>query len=371
METIDMTPYIKKRLLSALAFTILLTAASCNSTDSQFSDENWLISVSEVVDGGPGKDGIPSIDNPDFLDVSEVSFISDERMVLGVRVGNEVRAYPHQVLDWHEIVNDEIDGNHVGIIFCPLTGTGQAWDREVNGSVTEFGVSGLLYRNNLIAYDRNTDSNWSQMQLRSVNGDLMGLNVETYPVVETNWATWKQMYPDTKVHSTNTGFSRNYSGFTYGSDFSTNHNRILFPIRNNDNRLQRKVRVLGIIDSSTGDHEAVVKAYPVNRFESGIEIVYDRVGLSDYVIVGSSSSDISAAFHNRLDDGTVVSEFTAIQGALPVVMEDPEGNRYDIFGYVVEGPDLGMKLEHARSYMGYWYGWTDFFPNIEIYGDNN
>ena len=369
MENTDSKLQFSKKLLALSGLVTIFAFSSCD-TANQAINGNWLISTNEIVDGGPGKDGIPSIDNPDFVDVSDVAFIPDERMVVGVRVGNEVRAYPHQILDWHEIVNDEMGGKHVGVIFCPLTGTGQAWNREVNGSVTELGVSGLLFRNNLIVYDRNTDSNWSQMQLRSVNGDLMGLNVETYPVVETSWATWKQMYPNTWVHSTNTGFSRNYSAFTYGSDFNTNHNRILFPIQNDDRRLQRKVRVLGVIDSAIGDEGAVVKAYPVNRFESGIEVIYDRVGLSDYVVVGSSSSDISAAFHNRMDDGTVVNEFTAIQDQLPVVMEDSEGNRYDIFGYVVDGPDAGKRLEHARSYTGYWYGWADFFPGIKIYGED-
>jgi len=346
--------------------------SSCNTSgnDNQADfDSDWLIPASQIVDGGPGKDGIPSLDDPNFIDVSETTFIPDDRMVLGLRVGDDIRAYPHQVLDWHEIVNDEAGGKSVAVLFCPLTGTGMAWDRNINGSVTEFGVSGLLFKNNLIPYDRNTDSNWSQMFQQSVNGILSGLHAPIYTVIETSWATWKELYPESKVLSTDTGFSRNYSGFTYGSDYSTNNNRILFPIENDDGRLPRKERVLGVIDEGETGSESAVKAFPLAGFGTGFTVIRDQVGTTGYIVVGSSGRDISAAFQPKFSDGTVVSDgpLTALQNQLPAVMEDETGNRYDLFGYVLEGPDEGKHLAPANAYTGYWFGWADFFPGIEIY----
>jgi hypothetical protein len=94
------------------------------------------------------------------------------RRVTGVRIGNDFRAYPHKILDWHEIINDEIGGKPVAITFCPLTGTSIGIERSLEGSPVEFGVSGFLFRNNLILYDRISESYWSQMQLRSIGGDF-------------------------------------------------------------------------------------------------------------------------------------------------------------------------------------------------------
>mgnify|MGYP006300865369 CR=1 FL=1 len=349
--------------------TILLSSCNTSGDDSSSDfDSEWLIPSSQIVDGGPGKDGIPSLEDPDFIDLSEVTFIPDDRMVLGLRIGDEIRAYPHQILDWHEIVNDEVDGKSVALLFCPVTGTGMAWDRNINGTVTEFGVSGLLYKNNLIPYDRNTDSNWSQMLKQSVNGTLSGLHTSVYTVVETSWANWKELYPDSKVLSTNTGFSRNYSGFTYGPDYSTNNNRILFPIENDDNRLPRKERVLGVIDELENGSDSTVKAFPLADFGAGFSVIREQVGTTEYIIVGSSDRNISAAFLPQFNDGSFAEgTFTSLPNQLPAVMEDESGNLYDLFGYVVDGPDEGKHLAPANAYTGYWFGWADFFPDIEIY----
>ncbi|TVQ70059.1 MAG: DUF3179 domain-containing protein [Balneolaceae bacterium] len=350
-------------------------AASCGLSDSGtdrngFSppdQQDWLIPLSEIVDGGPGKDGIPSIDQPDFAPANEITYVPDNRMVIGVHIDGVTRAYPHQILDWHEIVNDQFGSFDVAVIYCPLTGTGMCWTRTIDGQTTEFGVSGLLFRNNLIAYDRNTDSNWSQMQLRSVNGAHIGRDIETFQVVETTWATWKAMYPQSLVHTTNTGFQRNYSGFTYGSDFSTNHNRILFPIQNSDNRLQNKDRVHGILGSRTRNEPPSVRVYALRDFGDGVALVRDTFDSEDYLIVGSTEHDFAAAF--RLDDGNGVGnlEFEAVQESLPVVMQDSEGNKWDVFGRAVEGPRSGTRLPAARSYTGYWYAWADFFPDLQLF----
>ena len=140
-----------KNLLSKsflFAIALLFVAASCGQKDDDApvgnpvgnnggnNSNTWLIPKDDVFDGGPGKDGIPSIDSPNFSDASQTTFLQPNDLVLGIKVGDEVRAYPHPILDWHEIVNDEVNGKRIAITYCPLTGTGIGWEREVNGSTT-------------------------------------------------------------------------------------------------------------------------------------------------------------------------------------------------------------------------------------------
>jgi hypothetical protein len=357
-------------VISFFIIPLLIINCSKNSTSSDTGNTNtnfdWLIPQNQVVSGGPGKDGIPSIDDPVFKSVSDINFIPDDRRIIGIKVGNTIRAYPHQILDWHEIVNDEVGNKSVAVTFCPLTGTAIGWNREVNGTVTEFGVSGLLFRNNLIPYDRNTDSRWSQMQLRSVAGDLSDTNIETVDLIETTWKTWKQMYPESKVLTRETGFSRDYEGFAYGEGYSTNHSDILFPTEHSDDRLANKTRVHGVIAEQPASQEVTAKAYPIDDFEQGIEIINDQIEQTDIVVVGSKEYDLAASFEAILDDGTKL-DFEPVQDELPVVMKDQEGNRWDLFGYAVEGSRQGERLTPTLSSTVYWFAWADFFPGLEIH----
>ncbi|HKK66590.1 MAG TPA: DUF3179 domain-containing (seleno)protein, partial [Bacteroidales bacterium] len=162
---------------------------SNNSTspDEKTDDNGWLIPFAEVHDGGPGKDGIPAIDDPKFINAKEADYLNDDDLILGFADGGEVRAYPHKILDWHEIVNDDTPNHSLAVIYCPLTGTGIGWDRNVGDKKTTFGVSGLLYNSNIIPYDRATDSNWSQLLLKSVNGNLISTRPIIHNLVETSW----------------------------------------------------------------------------------------------------------------------------------------------------------------------------------------
>ena len=145
--------------------------------------DDWLIPQNEVRDGGPGKDGIPSIENPNFSSIEQIDFLEEQDIVIIVETGEDIKAYPHPILDWHEIVNDDIiemvngelvANSSLSLTYCPLTGTAIGWDSNVAGTKTSFGVSGLLYNSNLMPYDRATDSYWSQMEHKCVKGELAG-----------------------------------------------------------------------------------------------------------------------------------------------------------------------------------------------------
>lgn len=357
---------------------ILLFFTSCNSSDvdndsvqsnpnnngsipssDNPSGENyttWLIPVAEVRDGGPGKDGIPSIDNPQFIIANGVDFLNSHDLVVGIIDGIEARAYPHKILNWHEIVNDEINGNAVTINYCPLTGTAFGWKSESNGVKTTFGVSGLLYNSNLILYDRNTDSNWSQLRLECVNGKLISEKPKLINIVETTWDIWETLYPNSKVLSEQTGFSRQYGVNPYG-DYAFNNDRFLFRPSYLNNDLPNKERVYGIIDDNKS------KAYQFSKFNSG-KVIKDTFNNKDYLVVGNQ--DIIYAFELTGDYVNLNFEYD-FNSSVGVFFKDDEGNKWNIFGQAIDGPRKGETLKGAKSVVSYWFALAVFYTDPLIY----
>lgn len=351
-----------KAMVLTILYLIMATAISCVKDDSTNriidGNEEWLIPADRVFDGGPGKDGIPAINSPDFTVPENATYLSDNDLVLGIVYDGDARAYPHKILDWHEIVNDTFEDKAIAVIYCPLTGTGTGWNRNTGGKTTTFGVSGLLYNSNIIPYDRETGSNWSQMLLKAVSGSLIGTSAETSNLVETTWETWRNMYPETIVLSNNTGYSRDYRRYPYG-DYRTNSS-IIFPVSNSDDRLHPKERVLGVLIDGR------VKAYSIENFGSQISLINDTFNGRAIVIAGSKQNNFIVAFEAEAS-AEVLPQFTAVQNSLPVVMQDSEGTKYDVFGRAVEGPGTGEQLLTITQFMGYWFAWAAFYPEIGLY----
>jgi len=333
--------------------------ASQGKPPQQSQQEEWLIPVDEVLDGGPGKDGIPALEMPEkwILEDEGNEYLSDYSLVLGFSDGDEYCAYPHNILDWHEIINDKVGDQWIAVTYCPLTGTGIGWDRTLLEEVSTFGVSGLLYNSNLIPYDRKTGSNWSQIRLDCVNGTLKGTRAKILPMVETTWETWKEMYPGTSVVSTNTGHHRNYERYPYG-DYRTDPG-LIFNVKPEDNTLNPKERVLGVISQGN------MRVYRFSSFHNSLELIKDRLGSMDVIIAGKFKK-FMVAFNPEVSPG-VVLEFTPIQDQGPVIMEDQEGSRWDIFGRAVSGPRKGEQLDIPESFMGYWFAMAAFYPRPTIY----
>ena len=319
----------------------------------------WLIPEDDIRDGGPGRNGIPALFTPFLITADEASYLQDDDLVLGLKIGEEIRAYPHLILDWHEIINDRIGDQHLVITYCPLTGTGTAWDRTLNGELTNFVISGLLYNSNMIAYNRQTDSNWSQMLLKCVNGERIGEKIETFQLIETTWKTWKELWPETKVISRATGYNQSYDSYPYGN-YRTNNNTLLFPVSIEDNRLPWKERVLGVV------HGGSAKAF---RFESlpeaGIGVINDGLPGKNIVVAGSREKNLLIAFGRKMEDGQNLT-FIPVQDALPVLMTDQEGNRWNIFGEAVSGPRQGTRLPPVDAFIGYWVAWGAFYPGLKF-----
>jgi len=229
-------------------------------TPETLPDEEWLVNTNYLY-AGALKDAIPSLEAPDIIrfrlqDYNDYSvYVTDEDLVAGIKVDSTAIAFPYSVLTWHEIVNYQVDGINYTLSYCPLTGSSVCWDRTIDGNVTTFGVSGLLYNNNLIMYDRNTESFWSQMRQEIVHGELIGSKPVIYQVVETTLRTWRSMYPETWILTNNTGHNRDYGMNPYG-DYAISNNYILFPFSFDDPRIPRKEKIHAII---MGGHAKVYR----------------------------------------------------------------------------------------------------------------
>ncbi|MEX0995598.1 MAG: DUF3179 domain-containing protein [Flavobacteriaceae bacterium] len=223
-----------------------------------FDLSNASIPVSEIKDGGPPRDGIPSIDFPNFIN-SDAATLKDTDRILGVSFNGIAKAYPINILNYHEIVNDFFDGAPVAVTYCPLCGSGIAFDATIQGNRKTFGVSGLLYNSDVLLYDRETETLWSQLLYEAVAGPLKGTNLQILPTANTTWKNWKERYPNTLVLSKDTGFNRNYSRNPYpGYD---NSDAIYFPLANYDDRYPPKEYVIGI------EVNGKFKAYPFSELD--------------------------------------------------------------------------------------------------------
>lgn len=206
----------------------------------------YIVHPNKLQSGGPPKDGIPSIDNPKFISVTEANkFLKDDELILGINLNGDKRAYPLQIMVWHELVNDIIDKKPILISYCPLCGTGIAFSREVNNEAIEFGVSGKLYNSDLVMYDRKTNTLWEQITGKAIIGELTGMKLKQVSLDTIKWNEWKELYPDTSVLSKDTGFSRSYGTWPYG-DYDTSK-EIYFPVENKDDSLHPKNVVYGIV----------------------------------------------------------------------------------------------------------------------------
>lgn len=195
------------------------------------------IDLELVLSGGPGKDGIPAIDDPKFVSIDESRLPVDAKGVLVV-INGEERFYPYNIIVWHEIVNDVIGGKSIAVTFCPLCGSAIVFDRELDGEVHRFGVSGKLYESNLLMYDDITESLWSQALGEAVIGEYVGKKLVRMPMQLIDSQQLKKNHPQARVLSTNTGFSRNYTSSPYGN-YDENE-ILLFPVSVKDERFPFK-----------------------------------------------------------------------------------------------------------------------------------
>jgi hypothetical protein len=303
----------------------------------------------QAVSGGPPKDGIPSIDAPSFVSASALADQFDPGdPVFGLARDGEVKAYPQRILVLHEICNDVIGDTPVSVTYCPLTGTAMGFER----GDTTFGVSGRLVNNNLIMYDRETETWWPQILATAIPGPWNETpeteSLSEFRLVWTTWGKWTTKHPDTQVLSFDTEFAKNYGRDPYGAynprtGYYATEAPPLFSTLNEDDRLAPKHVVIGTRT------EAGMAAFDKQALRSQGLITGDIDGLS-VIAVYAPELDTAYTYRNsenrsfEYQDGGVV---------------DGNGEMY--------APDaLPMKRLYAFDAM--WFAWSGFYPNTPLYG---
>jgi len=310
-----------------------------------------------------GRDEIPAIVDPAFgRDWSAVpETLGDRDRVIGVTADGRARAYPLAILNWHEVVNDAFGGPLL-VTYCPLCGSGVTAERRADGRTATFGVSGYLWRRDLVLYDDATDSLWSQILGKAVRGPLTGEALALRPSTMTTWGEWRRTHPDTAVllpppesETVSATGERNYNTDPY-SGYETYEPPE--PSRDGSGRrLPPKELVLGVAT------DGAARAYPFKSVVEAGGVVNDRVGSLPVVV--SSTHDSLVAYVRRAGGDILLfgrDGDTLVAG----------GSRWAVVsGRALDGPHEGVILERAndRSPM-FWFAWVDFFPGTDVYGES-
>ena len=242
-------------LIGYTIFALLVDSANASAASKNgFDLEGALVPAEEILSGGPPKDGIPAIDKPVFVKASQARSLREDDRVLAITRNGISKAYPIRIMNWHEIVNDQFGDDSIAITYCPLCGSGIAFKSDVAGKLLKFGVSGLLYNSDVLLFDRQTQSLWSQILAKAVSGPMKGANLTAIPITHTSWADWRKRHPDTLVLTEETGFKRDYTGNPYAG--YEQREETIFPVRFRAKGYHPKEQVLGLLINGKA------KAYP-------------------------------------------------------------------------------------------------------------
>jgi hypothetical protein len=248
--------------------------------NAQFSTDfsKHSIPYNEILSGGPPKDGIPAIDTPLFIDVEEADeWLQSQEAVIVLQIENVSRAYPVQILMYHEIVNDTVDGFGVSVTYCPLCNTAVAFERTFDGQFLDFGTTGYLRYSNLVMYDRQTETWWQQATGEGIAGEYTGERLTFVPVSIISWEGFMTEYPDGKVLSRETGYSRDYGRNPYTGYDNVNSSPFLYAGPETPDLLPAMTRVITI------DLEDEAVAYPFPVIQQ-VHVVNDSVGSVPIVV---------------------------------------------------------------------------------------
>jgi hypothetical protein len=336
--------------------------------ETDFSEHS--VPLSEFRSGGPPRDGIPPIDDPKPVSIGEAGeFLGGEEPVLVVEQGGDARAYPLQILVWHEIVNDELGGRPIGVTYCPLCNSSVVFDRRVEGRELTFGTTGNLRKSDLVMWDRLTESWWQQFSAEAVVGELTGEQLEVLPSQTLSFAAFKRRFPDGDVLSRDTGNPRDYGSNPYAGYDQPDSEPFLLE-GEPDGSLPPKERVAAVL---AGEDTVVVPFSRLRRepvvnersgdrpvvflFQRGVKSVLDATAVADSRDVGAA-----AVFGRRVGGRTLTFE-RAPDGD---VVDRETGSSWDLTGRARSGPLRGERLPRVRSDVQFWFGLAAFVPDARI-----
>ncbi len=329
------------------------------------------VPYAEILSGGPPKDGIPAIDNPRFISVVEADeWLEDIEPVILLQNGDDQRAYPLQIMTWHEIVNDTVGETPVVVTFCPLCNTTIAFERTIAGRVLDFGTTGRLRYSNLIMYDRQTESWWQQASGEAIAGEFTGTRLVFHPAAIIGWGEFKANFPSGRVLSRETGFSRPYGTNPYSGYDNINSSPFLYRGPRSPEILPPMARVLTV---ELGG-EAVAYPYDVLQSVGVINDVVDGEAIVVFWQPGAASAvdavriaegrDVGAAvaYSRQLDSRTL--SFVYKDGR---ILDENTGSEWDVLGKAVTGELAGKQLKPIIAINHFWFSWAAFKPETRIY----
>ena len=326
-----------------------------------------LVRYDDILSGGVGKDGIPPIDNPRFVSVQDAdAWLSDTEAVFVVEADGESKIYPVQILMYHEIVNDRVGDTPVAVTYCPLCNTGLTFLRRVDGRELTFGVSGFLRFSNLIMWDRQTETWWQQATGRAIVGELVGLDLELYPMLMIPWKEAQGTYPDADVLSRDTGHSRPYGRNPY-SRYDSASEPFLYRGPQTPSEYEAMDRVLVV---EVGEES---QAFPYPVLEER-RVVSDSVGGRPIVVFweeGTASALDASSVAGGRDVGSANAFFAELDGRVAEFEVDNRGRLRDtatnsvwsVSGRAVSGELEGDRLEPVTAIQHFWFSWTAFDPD--------
>ena len=335
--------------------------------DTDFSRR--AVPLEQFQDGGPPRDGIPPIDHPTPVALAEGDrFLAAREPVIAVEVDGQARAYPIQILIWHEIVNDRLGGLPIAVTYCPLCNSAIVFDRRVRGRETTFGTTGKLRNSDLVMWDRATQSWWQQLTGEALVGALTGARLRPIAAQTLSWADYKARYPEGTVLSRDTGFQRDYGANPYAGYDTPDQRPFLFGGQL-DARLQPKERLAVFSDGDTVVvpfsrltrepvvHARVGGAPIIVLFRRGVASALDADAIRDSRDVGTAG-----AFDARL--GGRVLSFAAVPGGR--FTDRQSGSTWDITGRAIEGPLRGSRLRPLRHDAQFWFALAAFVPRARL-----
>ena len=349
------------------------TASVVSSALDDLRDPSFpepLIEVDDLLAGGPPPDGIPALDDPAFETTQETSWLEADDPVLSLTVAGETRAYPLGIITWHEIVNDTVGGVPVAVTYCPLCNSGVAFERTVEGEATTFGVSGLLYADNLVMYDRATESLWPQLTGTASVGTRTGTKLKAIPMGVVGWSQFTAEHPGALVLSRDTGHDRSYGSNPYvGYDDPSSDP--IFPLPDGpDDRMLPKERVIGL---GQGAGAVAVRRSEVAR-AGVVDLVVDGAPVTVWHLPGQRSALGGQEIAEAEEIGTVavldprldgeVLDFTAEAGG--TVTDVGTGSEWNAFGRAVSGPLRGQRLTPVIHLDTFWFAWVAFQPETVV-----
>ncbi len=365
------------KTLAAVSLWLCLLAAPSTGAAERYQSawprtdfDRAAVPLSEIISGGPGKDGIPSIDDPRFVAPADAaSWIDADEPVVLLVTSPSARLYPLQLLTFHEIVNDSVDGRPVAVTFCPLCNASIVFDRRVDDRVLEFGTTGLLRHSDLVMYDRETQSWWQQFTGEAIVGEMTGRALDVVPSSIVSFQDAVDAYPHARVLSRDTGFNRPYGQNPYPGYDRVGQRPFLFR-GEVDGRLPAMARVLGI--ERNGDvrvfpHEALVQTPVVNDEVGGTPVLVVALDQSRSALderrIAASRMVLNARAFVRENEGKTL-HFRRQGDRL---VDDETGSAWNALGEAVDGPLAGTRLELIEGGSHFAFAWLAFKPDSEIY----